>query len=485
MDFLPFEWRKLGQHTPTGKTMKTSRLAFVAALLLSSLAAPIHAQPRNPHEQLAFDIYKELVEINTVTATGDTARAADAMAARLLAAGFPPQDVQVFKPAPRKGNLVAKLRGTGVRKPIILMAHTDVVEARREDWELDPFKLVEQDGHYYARGSGDDKFMAAAFVANLIRYRNEGYKPDRDLILILETDEEVADMNEVGIRWLLKNHRNLIDAEYALNEGAGVALDKGKPLRVNIQTSEKVFMNYWLEVKDPGGHSSLPGRSTAIYRLAAGLDRLGKFDFPVQLNETTRIFLQRGAAFESPQNGADMRAVAAPNPEPAAVARLSAQPRFNAQLRTTCVATMLEGGHAMNALPQVAKALVNCRILPGQAPDEVRKTLQQVVGDEVEVKNAFIATPSPPSPVTPELFGAIEKLAAEFWPGAPVIPVMQAGATDGAFLRNAGIATYGHSGLAGEVTENRAHGRDERVIIKSFYQGLEYLYRLVKVLSSS
>jgi acetylornithine deacetylase/succinyl-diaminopimelate desuccinylase-like protein len=456
---------------------------LVACAALAALVTTAHAQPRAAHEQLAFDIYKELVEINTVTATGDTARAADAMAARLTAAGFPPQDVQVFKPAPRKGNLVARLRGSGARKPMILMAHIDVVEAKREDWSTDPFKLVEQDGQYYARGSGDDKFMAAAFVANLVRYKKEGYRPDRDLILILETDEETGDAEIYGIGWLLKNHRGLIDAEFALNEGAGVGLDKAKPVRVGVQTSEKVFMNYTLEVRDPGGHSSQPGRTNAIYRLAAGLARLGQFDFPMQLNETTRLYLQRGSALEEPQVRDDMRNVASPNPDPAAVARLSSQPRFNAQLRTTCVATMLEGGHAMNALPQLAKALVNCRVLPGQSLDEVKATLARVVADDrIEVKEAMKPTPSDPSPLTPELMTAIEKLSGEFWPGAPVIPVMAAGATDGAFLRNAGIPTYGHSGLATEVTENRAHGRDERIPVKSFYEGLEYLYRLVKAL---
>jgi acetylornithine deacetylase/succinyl-diaminopimelate desuccinylase-like protein len=451
---------------------------------MSALVCSIaHAEPRAPHDELAFDIYKELVEINTVTATGDTARAADAMAARLLAAGFAPQDVQVLKPAPRKGNLVAKLRGSGARKPMILMAHIDVVEAKREDWTTDPFKLVELDGHYQARGSGDDKFMAAAFVANLVRYKKEGYKPDRDLILVLETDEESGDADKNGIGWLLKNHRALIDAEFALNEGSGVGLDNGKAMRVGVQTSEKVFMNYSLEVRDAGGHSSQPGQTNAIYRLAAGLSRLAQFSFPVQLNETTRLYLQRGSALEEPQVRDDMRSVASPNPDPAAIARLSSQPRFNAQLRTTCVATMLEGGHAENALPQFAKALVNCRVLPGQSLDEVKATIARVVADDgIEVKEGAKATPSDPSPLTPELMSAIEKLSGEFWPGAPVIPVMSAGATDGAFLRNAGIPTYGHSGLATDVTENRAHGRDERIPVKSFYQGLEYLYRLVKAL---
>jgi acetylornithine deacetylase/succinyl-diaminopimelate desuccinylase-like protein len=435
-----------------------------------------------PDEQLAFDIYKELVEINTVTATGDTLQAAEAMAARLRAAGIPAEDIHVFNPAPKKGNLVVRYRGTGARKPMILMAHIDVVDAKREDWSTDPFKLVEQDGYYYARGTGDDKFMAAAFVANLARYRKEGYKPDRDLILILETDEEVGDAAKNGIGWLLKNQRPLIDAELALNEGGGVGLDKGKPIRVEVQTSEKLYMDFTVEVRDAGGHSSLPGRTTAIYKLADGLVRLGKFDFPFALNDTTRIFMQRAAAFEEPKIAADMRAIAAPKPDPAAVARLSAIPRFNAQIRTTCVATILSGGHAPNALPQLAKANVNCRILPGHSVDEVEATLQRLMGKEAKISRAYAPNVSAPSPLNPELFGAVEKLAQEFWPGAPIVPTMVSGATDGAFLRNAGIPTYGHSGLAEEVTENRAHGRDERVPVKSFYQGLEYLYRLVKVL---
>jgi acetylornithine deacetylase/succinyl-diaminopimelate desuccinylase-like protein len=363
------------------------------------------------------------------------------------------------------------------------MAHIDVVEAKREDWSTDPFKLVEQDGYYYARGSGDDKYMAAAFVANMVRYRKEGYKPDRDIILILETDEETDGAYTNGIGWLLKNQRALIDAEFAINEGGGVGLDKGRPIRVGVQTSEKVYMNFSLEVRDPGGHSSLPGRSNAIYRLAAGLVRLGQFDFPMELNDTTRLYLQRAADFEDPKIGADMKAVAAPNPDPAAVARLSAIARFNAQIRTTCVATMLEGGHAENALPQLARALVNCRVLPGHSRDEVKRALDLALADDrIEVKPVSLVTPSPASPITPEVFGAIEKLAGEFWPGAPVIPVMSAGASDGAFMRNAGIATYGHSGLASDVSENRAHGRDERVPVNSFYQGVEYLYRLAKTL---
>jgi len=459
--------------------------SMLAAATFAMFPLAVQAQALAPHQQLAKDIYKELMEINTVTATGDTLKAAEAMAARLKAAGFPDADVRVLSPAPRKGNLVARLRGTGARKPILLLAHIDVVEARREDWTTDPFKLVEKDGYFYGRGSGDNKFMAATFVANLIRYRQEGYKPDRDIIVALETDEEILDANAMGIQWLLKNHRGLIDAEFALNEGAAVGLKNGKPLRNGLQTSEKVSLSYRLEAKNPGGHSSVPSKDNAIYRLAQGLARLAQFDFPIRLNETTRAFFERSAALEEGQMAADMRAIVSAQPDPASVARLSALPGYNAQLRTTCVATLLEGGHAVNALPQMARATVNCRILPGEPVDEVQKSLVRALADEqISVTQLGAPVLSQPSPLNPQLMAAIEKVTNEFWPGIPVIPVMSTGATDGSYLRNAGIPTYGHSGRAGDINENRAHGQDERIPVKSFFEGSEYLYRLVKALSS-
>src|SRR6266576_5855135 len=317
---------------------KNSWTALFAALvsILPAVSNPAVAEGLTPQQQLAFDIYKELVEINTVTATGDTARAADAMAARLRAAGFADADVQVFSPAPRKGNLVARLRGTGARKPILLLAHLDVVPANREDWSLDPFKLIEKDGYFYARGSGDDKYMAAAFVTNLIRYKQEGYKPDRDIIVALETDEEILDRDALGIQWLLKNHRDLIDAEFALNEGGGVGLKNGKPIRNSVQTSEKVSVSYALTVKNKGGHSAAPVKDNAIYRLAAGLTRLSEFSFPVKLNETTRVYFERTAQMEGGQLADDLRSVLSGQSDPAApaVARLAASTFFNAQLRT-------------------------------------------------------------------------------------------------------------------------------------------------------
>jgi acetylornithine deacetylase/succinyl-diaminopimelate desuccinylase-like protein len=460
--------------------------AAIFAASIAAAPASLRAEALTAQQQLAFDIYKELVEINTVTATGDTKQAAEAMAARLRAGGFAEADVQVFSPAPRKGNLVARLRGSGARKPILLLAHIDVVPANREDWSVDPFKLTEQDGYYYARGSGDDKFMAAAFVTNMIRYKQEGYKPDRDIILALETDEEILDANALGIQWLLKNHRDLIDAEFALNEGGGVGLKDGKAIRNSVQTTEKVSLSYQLAVKNRGGHSSVPARDNAIYHLAEGLVRLSKFNFPQKLNETTRAFFERTAQFENEQTAADIRSALSDKPDPSTMSftRLAANPVYNAQLRTTCVATMLEGGHAINALPQLASAKVNCRIMPGEDVDEVKATLERVLADDqIAVTQLGKPVLSAPSALHEEIMGKIEKLSQEFWPGAVVLPVMSAGATDGSYLRNAGIPTYGHSGLAGDINDVRAHGKDERVLIKSFYEGDEYLYRLVKMLA--
>jgi acetylornithine deacetylase/succinyl-diaminopimelate desuccinylase-like protein len=462
-----------------------SIILCVAALLSASVSVGGAAavEDLNPNQQRAFDIYKELIEINTVTATGDTAKAAEAMAARLRGAGFPDADVHAFSPAPRKGNLVARLRGTGARKPVLLVAHIDVVPASREDWSTDPFKLVESDGYFYARGSGDDKYMAASFIANLIRYRQEGYRPDRDIIVALETDEEILDKDALGIQWLLKNHRELIDAEFALNEGGGVGLKDGKPVRNSVQTSEKVSVSYALTVKNKGGHSAAPVKDNAIYRLAAGLTRLSVLSFPLKLNETTRAYFERTAQMEGGQLADDLRAVLSGQVDPTAppVMRLAANPGFNAQLRTTCVATLLEAGTAINALPQLATAKVNCRVMPGEPIEEVKATLDRVLADDqIAVTQIDPPTLSAPSALRDEVIGPITKLSAEFWPGAVVLPIMSAGATDGSYLRNAGIPTYGHSGLAFDESGSRIHGRDERVPVKSFFEGGEYLYRLVK-----
>ena len=464
---------------------RRARVAAITAICaLTTVAAASEPANLKPHQQLAREIYQELVEINTSQSVGDTYRAAQAMAARLKAAGFPGADVQTFQTAPKRGNLVARLHGTGKRKPILLLAHIDVVEALRADWSTDPYKFVEQDGYYYGRGSGDDKFMATAFVANMIRWKKEGYRPDRDIILALTTDEEISDRNHYGINDLLQNHRALIDAEYALNEGGGVALQDGKPRWVSVQTTEKLFQSFWLEVTNKGGHSSLPSKDNAIYRLADGLARLEKFDFPVHLNDTTRAYFEQLAKLTPGQDGQDMKAAVAASPDAAAIERLSTRPAYNAQLRTTCVATRLEGGHADNALPQLARAMVNCRIVPGETPDQVRDVLVKALADsQIAVKPDRLDTPSDPSPLTKELSSAIGKVAPKFWPGTPLLPIMSAGATDGRFLRNAGIPTYGHSGLAGDMFDNRAHGKDERVAVTSFFDGVEYQYQLVKTLA--
>ncbi len=327
--------------------------------------------------------------------------------------------------------------------------------------------------------------MAASFIANLIRYKQEGYKPDRDIIVALETDEEILDHDALGIQWLLKNHRDLIDAEFALNEGGGVGLRGGKAIRNSVQTSEKVYVSYRLDVRDRGGHSSVPRKDNAIYRLAGALVKLSKFSFLVRLTDTTRAYFARVAPFEGEQTAADLRSVLSDQPEALAAAeRLSANPFYNAQLRTTCVATMLHGGHAANALPQLASATVNCRIIPGEPVDEVEAALKRVLDDDrVTVTRLDTPVLSAPSALREDVMDAIEKLSQEFFPGAVVLPVMSSGGTDGSYLRNAGIPTYGHSGLGNEISDFRAHGKDERVPVKSFYQGQEYLYRLVKLLS--
>lgn len=453
------------------------------ALALAGCAAATAAPP-DPDYDLSRGILKELVEINTSQSTGDTHAAAKAMAARLLAAGFPAADVKVFETGPKRGNLVARYRGTGKRKPLMLLAHIDVVEAKREDWSLDPFKLVEKDGHYYGRGTIDDKGNATVWVSNLIRYKREGYKPDRDLVLVLETDEEISDKNGLGITWLLKHQRPLIDAELALNEGGPVAMKDGKPLWNSVQLTEKVFQSFWIETRNSGGHSSQPRADNAIYQLAAALGRIEKLQFPVSLNEPARRFFEKMAVIEAGPVAADLRTLASGKTDAAATERLSAKPPYNAQMRTTCVATRLEGGHADNALPQLARAMINCRMLPGQTPAEVQRTLEAAIADPKVVMIAVARdTAAAPSPVHPELFAIAQELSQKFWPGVQVIPTMGSGATSGRFLRNAGIPTYGHTGIGSELFDNRAHGKDERIGVKAFHDSRQYHYELVKRLA--
>jgi acetylornithine deacetylase/succinyl-diaminopimelate desuccinylase-like protein len=465
--------------------MRTPGFALIAGLLVVGSVAPSAADPvPAATQQLTREVYKQLVEINTTQSVGDTYAAAQAMAKRLIDAGFPKADVQAFETAPKRGNLVARLRGTGKRKPLLLVAHIDVVEAKREDWTTDPFKLVEKDGYFYGRGTSDDKFMATAWVVNMMRWKKEGFKPDRDLILVLETDEELGDRNGLGITWLIKNHRDLIDAEYALNEGGGVSVKEGRPFANGVQTAEKLAQSFWLETRNAGGHSSQPRKDNAIYELVDGLARLEKFEFPVELNDTTRAYFEKIATVETGQLASDMKSLVSPKPDPAAIARLSEKPPYNAQIRTTCVTTRLEGGHADNALPQLARAMVNCRIVPGQTVAEIQKTIERVLADpKIAISVIARDSGSEPSVINKELGGAIEKLTQKFWPGVSAMPTMTAGATDGRFLRAAGIPTFGHSGLAADIFDVRAHGKDERVSIKAMFEGEQYLYELVKALS--
>ncbi len=437
-----------------------------------------------PHQQLAKDLFRELIEIDT-TQAGSTTIAAEGIAARLLAEGFAAEDVQVLGPTEDRGNLVVRLRGRDVgRKPLLLLAHLDVVAADPADWTLDPFTFTEQDGYFYGRGSKDDKDDAAIHIANLIRMKREDFQPDRDIIVALTADEEGGDQN--GVQWLLANHPDLIDAEYALNEGGNGALRDGVRISNNVQASEKVFQSFTLEVTNPGGHSSLPVKDNAIYRLADALIRIRAHDFPVALNEATKIYFERSAELEDGELAAAMRGVLEYPPDPAGVAYLSRTPFYNSRLRTTCVATKLLAGHAENALPQRAQATVNCRMLPTDAPDAVLETLLTVIGDtEVAVTPIQPAIPSPPSPLTPEVLGAIETVTEEMWPDVVVIPFMGAGATDGLFLRNAGIPVYGVSGLFFDMNDNRAHGQNERILIKSYFEGQEFLYRLTTKLARS
>ena len=466
----------------------------VAALAAIALPAVLAAQVQQgaalrPDQRLAHDIYKELVDINTADSVGSTTVAADAVAKRLRDAGFPDSDIFLGGPRPDKGNIVVRYHGSGGiagRRPLLLLAHLDVVQALKKDWspDLDPFTFTERDGYYYGRGTGDDKAMASIFVATLIRYKRDGYVPDRDIILALTADEEGGGSN--GVRWLLENHKTLIDAAYALNEGGGGALRDGKPFINAIGAAEKVSANFVISTTNRGGHSSVPRDDNAIYQLAQALTRVAKLQMPVMLNEVTREFFTRTARIETPAMGAAMRAIVANPRDAAAAATLSRDPRYRSMLRTTCVATMLSGGHARNALPQAASANVNCRMAPGHDPADVRARIIKAIGDTgVSVSAAPQMSHAAPSPLTPEIMQPIEKLTRElFGPNVLVIPTMGTGATDSRFLRAVGIPGYGVSGLFSDPNDNRAHGRDERVLIKSYYDSEEFLYRLVKELSS-
>ena len=449
-----------------------------ACLFLVPLLLPA-AGPSD--RQLARDCLRELIEINTTDSAGDNTRAAEAAARRLRAAGFAASDVEVVVPAPKKGNLVARLRGTGGGRPVLMIAHLDVVEARREDWSMDPFTLHEKDGYFYGRGTQDDKGEGALVLANFVRLKREGYVPARDLILALTADEE-GGRGPNGVTWLLADRRPLIAAGFSINVDAGGGqLRNGKRVFYSIQAAEKGYATFRLRATNPGGHSSLPVPRNAIYQLADALARVRDARFPVSVNPVTRSFFDQVAATASGQEAADLRAVASAQPDPAAAARLSALPYYNALLHTTCVATGISGGHAENALPQSAEATVNCRLMPGDTVEHAGQVLRAAVaGTEVEVVPPARENANPASPWPPPFASALERVVRSLWPDVPVVGVMETGATDGRLLRQAGIPCYGASSMFLDVDDIRAHGRDERIPVGAFYEGLDFNYALLK-----
>lgn len=445
-------------------------------IALVGTVLPLAAQDASRQE--AREILRQLIDINTTDSVGNNTQAAEALAARFRAAGYPESDLHVAGPAPRKGNVVVRLHGTGTARPILFVGHLDVVEARRSDWSFDPFVFREQDGYFYGRGTQDMKSDDAILVTTFLRMKREGFRPERDLILALTSDEEGGSHN--GVDWLLQNHRDWIDAEFCINaDSGGGHIKNGRRTFMEIQAAEKVFLSFQLESTNPGGHSSLPTKDNAIYHLAGALTRLSQFDFPVHLFDVTRTNFERMAPIYGGQLGADMQAVTAHPNDSAVVARLSDSPLYNALLRTTCVATMLAGGHAENALPQSATAVVNCRMLPVDNAADVQRTLERVMADsKVRVSVKTAARSSPFVPMNAQVLSAVTAATAKSWPGVPVIPAMGTGATDGLYLRNAGIPTYGVSGIFIDEDDVRAHGRDERVPVKSFDEAIGFMYDL-------
>lgn len=464
--------------------MKCPTALLTLPLLFAAPAMAADAQPRP--DQLAFrDIYKELVETDTTLSAGSCTLAAERMAARLTAAGFADSQLTLFAdPAhPKEGGLVAVYPGTSkTAKPILLIAHIDVVEAKRADWERDPFRMVEEDGYFYGRGTADDKAQAAVWVDTLIRFRKENYKPKRTVKVALTCGEETNGAFN-GAEWLAANRRDLIDAEFALNEGGGGDSDgKGKVIGQSVQVGEKTFANFRLETRNPGGHSSAPVPDNAIYQLAAALTKIGQYEFPLEMTDTTRRFFAEAGAARGDETGRAMAALAKDPTDKAAEAIVNADRFLHSNLRTTCVATLLDGGHAPNALPQRAGANVNCRIFPGHPIEEIKAELERVIGDPgVTVTQLPPKRPAPPAPpLDPRVIGPMQTLVDKYWPGLKVIPAMANGYTDATFLGAVGIPTYGIPGMWGDPDGNGAHGLDERMEVRSVYVGRDYMFDLVK-----
>lgn len=457
-------------------------LVFAGGLLV---AGSTHAAAEDG--EAAFrDLYRELIEINTTRSVGSCTRAAEAMRARLLAAGIPAVDVQILAPPdrPQDGALVALLRGRDASlKPLLLLAHIDVVEARREDWQRDPFKLVEENGWFYARGASDDKAMAAAFTDAMIRYRQEGFVPRRGIKLALTCGEETPEVFN-SVEWLTRERPAVLDAVFAINEGAGGELDAGgRAVALQVQAGEKVYQDFKLTLTDSGGHSSRPKKVNPITRMASALVRLGAYRFPVAFNDATRGYYEAQAAMAPPAIATDMRAVLANPQDEAAIDRLwDVNPSWNGMLRTTCIATMIEGGHAPNAQAQRVTTNVNCRILPGVAPQDVQRVIEKVLADDaikVEPDGEWGLASTPP-PLTDGIMGPVRDVAATIWPGVPIVPTMSTGATDGRYLNVTGVPTYGISGMFHDAEGSHAHGLDERIRVRSLLDGRRFLYELVK-----
>jgi len=463
-------------------------------LCIAALVPNSPAQIDNSTKQLSHDIFKQLIEINTTDSVGNVTTASEAMAQRLRDAGFPESDIYIGGPNDRKKNVVVRLHGSGKHKPVLLIGHLDVVEANRENWTTDPFQFVQKDGYFYGRGTQDMKDGDAIMATTLIRFKKEGYVPDRDIILALTADEEGGKSN--GVDWLLKNKRDLIDAEFVLNhDGGEVQMDHGKALAFVVDATEKLYSDYEVVTTNPGGHSSLPRPDNAIYELSHALTNLENHKFPFELNTVTRAYYEHLASVE-PQRASDIKAMLATTPDMNAVDRLSQDPIDNSRLHTTCVATRLAAGHANNALPGKAEAVVNCRILPGHSKQEVRDELVKVFADpKVEVRyitssgEVLDSIPDTrsfaPPPPRPDVFGAIKIVADKMWPGIPVFPTMATGASDGVYTMAVGLPTYGISGVETERDDHREHGRDERVPVEAFYKGVDFYYRFLKTLTGS
>jgi acetylornithine deacetylase/succinyl-diaminopimelate desuccinylase-like protein len=459
---------------------------FISAALAAFLTLPAAAQT-NPGQARFRALYKELVETNTTLSSGDCTLLAQKMGAHLKAAGYPDTNLHYFTATghPKEGGLVAMLPGSDPHmKAVLLLGHIDVVEAKREDWTRDPFTLIEENGYFYGRGTADMKAQVAAWVDTMVRLKEEGFKNRRTIKMALTCGEETSTAFN-GAGYLSTHDRDLIDAEFALNEGGGGRLDaSGKPLLMTVQAAEKFPQNYQLEVTNPGGHSSRPVPNNAIYHLAAGLTKISAYAFPIEVSEITRPYFAKLAPQVGGDMGAAMAAFAKDPTDAKAAAMLASNPSYNAVMHTTCVATLLNAGHANNALPQRADANINCRIFPGTSVEQVRAKLQELVADpeiKVTASDKRSDVPKGPQPLNPKVFGPVEKLTAKYWPGIPVVPAMSAGATDGAFLTPAGIPTYGVSGVFGDPDGNGAHGLNERLRVKSVYDGRDFLYEIVKI----